>query len=574
MAKVDFWGLTRPVQERFVATTEGAAAPAPLAIRPLASDPRGLAYSALGVCATLGGIALLRVGFGDLSSRVALAPATFIALYSACFVLAAVCFFMAVARYVKAYAVPYPPALYLYPIGIIDARSPEFVVHRITEQTEARFDAARSALRIELEGGHFEFPATDAAQAEQAAATVLGLRDKLATSGPVSSAREQALADPLIDNGFKNPFAPAEPLRKVLPKWLSFWPLMALFLGVLLGGVAFLVRNHLSEGRLYAAARKADSSEAYRTYLERGGKNPDVQSLLLPRAELRDAQQSGNVADIERYLDSHPDTPIKIEVEDALQRALLKELSQVEATGTLGALKEFAAKYTRYAFLTPFVERAINTRIDTALQKLKPALAPNQTRLLPFMERLLRYTAKHGPELSVRFQRKPSETLVNAEKSLRQSPYFSGEKTLPAQFFDDAHQTPREATMAAALVNELATHFPRDLVDPQPAPALGANADPKATVPTLLVTYHTEFSGSFPSRKPRLALSGIGVLTRISFEIPGDSEPLLFKLTVWRAPDLRTITDESTPAVLYEAMATEAFKRSTKKYLATLFVEK
>ncbi|HEY3252769.1 MAG TPA: hypothetical protein VGJ91_02435, partial [Polyangiaceae bacterium] len=82
MAKVDFWALTRPVQERFVASTEGAAAPAPLAIRPLARDPKSLAYSACGVCAALAGLLLLRVGFGDLSSRYALAPATFIALYS------------------------------------------------------------------------------------------------------------------------------------------------------------------------------------------------------------------------------------------------------------------------------------------------------------------------------------------------------------------------------------------------------------------------------------------------------------------------------------------------------------
>src|SRR6478735_5371130 len=574
MAKVDFWALPRPVQERFVASTEGAAAPAPLAIRPLARDTRSLLYGAFGVVATLAGIGLLRIGFGDLSSRFALAPATFIALYAGCFALAAAGFFIAAVRHVKAYAVPYHPALYLYPIGVIDARSPEFVVHRITEDTQARFDPARSALRVESEGAHFEFPAADPGQAEQAAAAVLALRDRLANSGPESSAREQSLVDPLIDNGFKNPFAPAEPLRKELPGWIKLWPWMALFLGVLLGGAAFLVRNHLSEGRLYAAARKADTTEAYRTYLERGGHNPDVQAVLLPRAELRDAQRSGNVADIERYLDSHPNSPIKIEVESALQQALLKELSQAEAAGTLTALKDFSAKYARYSFLAPNVDRAINTCIDTALRQLKPALVPNQVRLLPFMERLLRYTAKNGPQLSIRFQRKPTETLNAAEKSLRQSPYFSGEKTLPGQFFDDAHETPRESAMAAALASELNSHFPRDLLDAQAGQSVEANAEPKATVPTILVTYHVELSGSFPSRKPRFALSGIGLITKISFDIPGDTDPQVFKLTVWRAPDLRTITETSTASELYEAMAGEAYKRLTKKYLATLFVEK
>ena len=574
MAKVDFWALERPVQERFVACTEGAAAPAPLAIRPLARDPRTLAYAAFGVLSLLGGFIALRVGFGDLDSRYAFAPATFIALYSACFALAAAGFFMAAARYVKAYSVPYYPALYLFPIGVIDARSPQFVVHRIAEQTEASFDPTRSSLRIELDGTHFEFAATDAAQAEQAVTTVLALRDRLASSGPVSAAREQSLVDPLLDNGFKNPFAPAEPLRKALPGWTKFWPLVALFLGVLLGGAAFLVRNHLSEARLYAAARRADSSEAYRTYLARGGRNPDVNALLLPRTELRDAERGDNVAGIEHYLDTHPDSPIKVEVDAALQKALFKELSVAEAAGTLSALKEFSTKYARYPFLVRSIERAIDVRIERALQQLKPALAPNQARLLPFMQRLLRYTVKNGPRVLVRFQRKPTETLVAAEKSLRQSAYFSGESTLPGQYFDDAHQAPREAVMAAALVSEIASHFPRDLVDPQPGPALESAADPKPTVPTVLITYHTELSGSFPSRKPRLALSGIGVLTRITFDIPGDSESLVFKLSVWRAPDLRTITDTSTAAELYESMAAEAFKRLTKKYLATLFVER
>ena len=56
--------------------------------------------------------------------------------------------------------------------------------------------------------------------------------------------------------------------------------------------------------------------------------------------------------------------------------------------------------------------------------------------------------------------------------------------------------------------------------------------------------------------------------------IPGEADGLSFKLTVWRAPDLNSVTDASTPADLYETMANEAFKRFMKKYLATLFVDK
>ena len=574
MTKVDFWGLQRSIQERFVASTQGAAAPAPLALRPLARDGRILSYFALGVCGLIGALIALRIGFGDLESRYALAPLGCIAVYGGLFALSAFGFFKAAARYVTAYAVPFQPALYLFPIGVIDARAPQLLVYRISEETQAHVDAARRSLRIDVGGAHFEFPAGDVERAQQAANAINELRDRLANAGPDSSTREQSLVDPLLDNGFKNPFSPTDPLRKALPFWLKIWPLMALVLGVLLGVAAFLVRNHLSEVRLYAAARQADHTETYRTYLARGGKNPDVEALLLPRTELRDAVQRGGVSAIEQFVAQHPNTQIKPEVDAALQQALLKELSAAEATGKLSALNAYAAEYARYAFLTPNIERAINARIQATLQQLKPALAPNQSRLLPFMERLLRYTAKHGPEVLVRFQRKPTETLETAEKSLRLSAYFSGTKTLPGQFFDEAHQTPREEAAAAYVTAALNDHFPRDLVAAKAGPALDADADPKPTVPTVLVTYHTELSGAFTSRRPRFAMSGIGLISKVSFEIPGDADGLSFKLTVWRAPDLNSLTDTSTPAELYETMAGEAFKRFMKKYLATLFVEK
>ncbi len=574
MTKVDFWGLQRSIQERFVASTRGDAAPAPLAVRPLARDTRVLIYGVLGVLGLLGAIASLRLGFGDLGSQYALVPVWFIAVFAGFFALAAFGFFKAAARYVSAYAVPYRPALYLYPIGVIDARAPQFAVHHLSEQSEAHVDANRRSLRVDLGGAHFEFPAGDVARAEHAATVLLELRDRLASAGPVSSTREQALADPLVDNGFKNPFAPTEPMRKSRPFWLKIWPLLALGLGVLLGGAAFLIRNHLSEARLYAAARAADQTETYRAYLARGGSNPDVAALLLPRTELRDAVQQGGVAAIEQFAVKHPHTQIQPEVDTALQNALLKELSAAQAAGSLSALKDLSTKYANYPFLAPHLERAINARIDATLQQIKPTLAPNQSRLLPFIERLLRYTAKHGPEVAVRFQRKPTETQESAEKALRQSAYFTGEKSLPGQYFDEAHQTPRESSAGAIVTAALGDHFPHDFVNAQPAPTLDSTADPKPTVPTLLITYHTELSGAFTSRRPRLALSGIGLICKASFEIPGDTDSLGFKLTVWRAPDLNTLTDTSTPAALYEAMANEAFKRFMKKYLATLFVEK
>ena len=573
MDRVDFFRLGRSVQERFVESSRGSSAPAPLAIRPLARDSRVLGWAGLGLVAFALAVVALRFGFGDLASRYALAPLWCAAVYGGLFALAAFGFLKAAARYVSAYAVPYRPAVYLFPIGVIDARAPEFTVHRISENTQARVDGARRCLRVELGDGNFEFPAHDLSLAEQAAQTVNALRERLANAGPDSSAREQSLVDPLIDNGFKNPFSPTESMHKVVPGWVKAWPLLALILGVLLGGVCFRVRNTLSEARLYAKARAADTSESYHAYLARGGRNPDVESVLLPRAELRDARAQGNVVAVEQFIASHPQTQIQPEVDAALHEALLHELAKAASAGTLTAVSEFATRYARYSFLEPDIDRAVNARIDAALQKVRPSLAAGQGRLLPFVERLLRYTAKHGTRINVRFQRKPTESFDAAEKALHQSAYFSGEKSLPHRYFDADHAAPREAAAANAIASAIAEHFPADLVDPKAEATLDESADLKPAVPTLLITYHTEMSGAFNSKKPRFAVSGIGILCKASFEIPGDSEPLPFKVSIWRAPDLKSIADTATPGDVYEAMAQDAFKRFDKKYLATVFVE-
>jgi hypothetical protein len=329
----------------------------------------------------------------------------------------------------------------------------------------------------------------------------------------------------------------------------------------------------LSEARLYAAARAADNALGYRAYLARGGQNPDVEAVLLPRAELRSAQAQGSVSAIEQFIAAHPHSKIQPEVDAALRQALSRDLASAEAFGTLTAIQDFDTRYARYAFLRPDIDRAINTRIEATLQKLRPALAANQSRLLPFFERLLRFTAAHGAQVAVRFQRKPTESLEMAEKALRMSAYFTGDKSLPGQYFDAAHAEPREAAAASALSAALNEHFPSDMLAAKAAPTLDESADTKPTVPTLLVVYRTEMSGAFTSRKPRFAVSGIGIFCKVSFEIPRDSEPLTFKFSVWRAPDLKSVTDTTAPPELYETMATEAFKRFDKKYLATLFVE-
>ena len=61
MDRVDFWALSRSVQERFVESAKGGGAPVPLAVRPLARDPRLLSWGALGLGSLIAAKVLCRV---------------------------------------------------------------------------------------------------------------------------------------------------------------------------------------------------------------------------------------------------------------------------------------------------------------------------------------------------------------------------------------------------------------------------------------------------------------------------------------------------------------------------------
>ena len=77
-------------------------------------------------------------------------------------------------------------------------------------------------------------------------------------------------------------------------------------------------------------------------YIAQGGKKSDyVGKVLLPRAELVEAQKAGTVEAIDAYTAAHPGSAIAQEVKDARKKALLDELDRAKKVGTV-ALRPYA----------------------------------------------------------------------------------------------------------------------------------------------------------------------------------------------------------------------------------------
>ncbi len=573
MQHVDFFSLSRPIQERFIDAARAQGAPAPILVARPPAPITVAGWGAAGIALCAAWVWFLRIGYGDLKSGFALAPVWTIGVGAVLVTAALLCGLRARNAWNKRRSLPFLPTVYLFPIGVIDARGERFVIHSLTELQEVQ--SAGDGVRLRFAGGAaFSFP-VPAERRGEAVGLVQGHREKLASLSEDARDKELVLLDPLRDNGFRNPFSPVDSLRPPSNKGWYKEPLLALVVGVVLGVVAFRVRNVLSEAKLYADSRALDTTSAYRDYIARGGNRPDVADVLLPRAELRDAAKQGSVEAIETFMGSHPDSKIGHEVQTALKSALLANLDGAQRAGTLSALADFQTRYGRHKLVDQEVLDARKKHLSGVLDDFQKK-SNGDPDLVDFVRRLINWSAKKGPRVVVRFRRKMPTTIEDIEKQIWKSRYFAGEATLPSKFFDVAHCTAREQRFGKEIIERLQQALPAEIVKFELEPTIeDASEDmPQVDVPTLLFSYHNEVSGTYISRNPRGVFAGVGIYLKVHFVLPSDNDPMFFKYQGWHAPDVRRLeSGELQIADVYEDMNEKAYRKFMKKYLATWFKE-
>lgn len=563
MKRVDFYKLERPVEERFVDATRGQG------VVPLLVGKMPLPFDAIGW--GVGSAVLLLVwayattrGYDDLESPLALQPGWMLGMHIALPVLAVVCSLMS-ARALKQHArLPYVQTTYLFPIGVIDARQQELHVHTFEELVGHQIKPGSA--RFHFKDGRFEFPVgpgTPVAELEQRVAEL-----KQQIGGGMLAERDLVLLDPLRDNGFRNPFSPAESMRPPKPKRLPIVPPL-LFVGAVLAGFGvYEARNALGERAIYAQARQKDSVAGYRAYLARGGERGEVVELLLPRAELRIAKAANTVDAIEAYLATHKGSKIQTEVDAALRAALLVALDDTKKKNTITAFRAFEERYKAHLAQVPELAHARFAYLSAVLERFQKEFKPS-TELWQLARRLIVHADKHGPKVEIRFSQRESRSLEKNENQLQASAYYGGEKTLPSKYLlgEDVRRAERNA--AADLAKGFAKILPDDLVHFE----LGAPVDPAATeptfkVPTLLIGYRLEISSTFVTKKPRGIFTGVGLLGDVTLSIPDKEASDKVKHTAWHIPDVRRIeSGEVAVDTVYPELLAKAFGKLTTRYL-------
>jgi hypothetical protein len=576
MKSIEFYDLPRPVQERFVAASQASLAPAPLAIRPGSRyvGARWFIACAIGFSVTC---AFALHGFGDLGQPSALATSVHALIYCLGFTLSFASLTRGLTLRDRALSLPFARGTYLFPMGVVEATSSALTVHSLADLRTV--EASAAALNVTfVDGTSFDFPAQDHAQAEAAKLAVTESQGRLDEATRADSVRGLAALDPLLRTNFPSPFSQDVPFKRPTSMWAMALLGMAVISGAALGVGVWEVRNKLSARRLAEAARALDTTAAYRQYLTRGGRSPEIIDVLLPRAELSEAKAQANVAAIEQYIAAHPGSKIQEEVDDALRAALLATLERAKASGTLAALAAFAADNPRHEPVAKELAEARHQVYRVAADRAKQLVIATGARHgdpAAFLERLVAYAEKHGAKAMIRFRSVLGKSYKAADNNVRSGSYFAGNASLPSRFFGQPEMQAREALAGPLLVSALQSLFSKEILEfelGEPLPGVGEDDKPlplpDPTVPSLYIDYRIELSGAVLNAKPRGIFFGAGMFFDTDFRLPDSDERLGINVRTWRSPSRSVMRshDRSTGDV-YEDLGRRSLNMFLRRYL-------
>ena len=349
-AQSRFYNLPRPVQERFAAATRGAATPRPLLFE---RAPRTQAWVYLGasVVLLLVFIATLRAGSGDVQSALALHGVKMLAVDALLAFAVSYCVLHGAGILMRLDAMPFRPGFYLFPGCAVDARTANLTIWPMDEvESIERAPAPAHGLALRLrDGSRVVVPAPDDVAVERARTALEPLREALARAEAEGDPRALLEFDPLHDRALSSPIGPVEAMRHKVAPWIRFDWALAAVLGVVLGYALGSSRNTMSDAAMFRDVTAANTVAAYEAYLAQGGGQSDqVRSTLLPLAALRDAEQKGSVEAVQAFVAANTSSAIGPQIEAAMRRQMLAELTRAKAAGTLGAIDTFAKQYPSY----------------------------------------------------------------------------------------------------------------------------------------------------------------------------------------------------------------------------------
>ena len=573
MQSIDFYKLPRSSQERFVGSVTGAGLPKPIVYaltKPLAPT----AWVGVSGVAFLVLLALLGVGYGSLESHLGREGAPFLVADVLLASLVVLALLRASSKRHGHARSPFRPGVYVFPVGLIDARTPLLGVYPI-EDLSGVFGPDVRGLTLAFGAKSFSFPVHDATRVASVKEELERGGTAMSTAGAArESVRPKALAplDPL--QGYANPLSSPNQLAPSTQSWAALTIPIAIALGVVVGGGLWGIRNLTSDNAMFARAQAANDTATFRAYLERGTRHADeVSTRLLPRALLRDAESVGTVEAIEQFIQEHPQPEVARAAALARKTALLHELDVAVKAGDLAPLDAFSQRHPK-AGVDAEVAAARHHIYQTAFDRYA-ATAPDKAAA-SFVQRLLAWSEAHGPKVEMRFRGRRSRSMDKADRSAGQSRQFKGVISLPSRYFDDVAEKGDMDAFAAGISARFAEALPKELLSIElgaPLADTEAPLPPRVALPTLFIDHGSAWAGAIQaSLKPRGVFIGLELSFDALFRMPDEASPVKIRTDGWFMPGLLAAKDADKPEeAIYNAMRATAFEQFERKLLGAFF---
>jgi hypothetical protein len=477
-------------------------------------------------------------------------------------------------------ALPWKAGVYAFPNSVVDARTDKL---RFFDTSELeRIDGDGGTVRLVFPRETITFHAT----AEQAA-RARALIEEARAEGPISEVKGRPSLSPIAEPRVSSPLAPTEARKSTVPSWVRLRFIYAAVLAMLIGPAIWFARNGTSDDRAFHTAKAKNDVTSYRAYLQHGVKHRDeVSKTLLPRAELKLAQQENSVDSILAYQKAHPGTAIQKEVEASLRTAMLAELETAKKAGTLAALQDFAKKRPEHG-LGPELKEATHAVYQNALTFFKTVVTDKDPQVIAFFERVLAHAEAHGdPKVEIRFKEQTSTSLGRADKYVTKQPLFNGETSYPSKYFEGPGKYDAARNeLSKTLIDRLAQSFPKEILTFSVGAPLPLEAEnfPAVTVPTLFVVHRVEWVGANqPSHHPRGIYVGLNYHFDGQFQLPNDAKPFKHHAVIIKNVPGNVLKDYKAlnPApgeaekAAYEAMNKEAFDAFAQRLIGAIYKKK
>jgi hypothetical protein len=570
VSKIDFFSLSRPVQDRFAAATRRTAPPAPL-LYERAPRRAAWAYLAASVVLIVVFAVLLAWGWGDVHSPLAIHGTKWLLVDGLLLAAATYGVLHAVGLLTALESLPYRPGTYLFPGCAVDARGRVLQVFDMSDADGVeRVNSPSPGLALKMrDGSRLVIPARSVKDAERVEAALAPMRRRLADAIERGDQHTLADLDPLHDSAMSSPIGPTEKMKPRVSMWTRADWAIALVVGLALGHTLGTSRNSISDDAMYQAVLADGTAAAYHQYLAQGGRHSqDIEQTLLPRVELHDAEAARDIKAVETFAEAHPSSKISVDVDAALRRLLLVELDKAKDAHTVTALDAFSRQFP----VGPVAAEWATARHAIYVQALAAwKKKPHTDATNAMMDRVLAWSEKNGPSFEVRFQHLPSTSMDDADASARKSGHFPGNDALPSNFVTVDALAPRQQRIAQAISATFTEAFQSDVLFVRPLEPLAPDASAPAGDPSLLVSYAPEWShATTPCLKPDTVFVGLIFAFDATVAVPDGKPPLKLSVKSWRGSESWKVkpegrTREEFEQKVYDGMIDGAFEQLLKK---------